>query len=113
METGLGTTVPVFLGLTVVLFGGAAFLTGQALAQTWRPWWQAVPSAILLGLGDLFLAFTLFGGEPSVVGYLVHTLVLLAIMLLAWRITQVHRMVTQYPWIYERAGLFAWRERRG
>ena len=32
MEQLLGVSLPVFLGLTVVLFGGAAFMTGQAVA---------------------------------------------------------------------------------
>ncbi|MGE0718042.1 MAG: DUF6867 family protein [Alphaproteobacteria bacterium] len=114
MEAVLGTTLPVFIGLTLILFGGAAFMTGQALAQTWRPAWQTVPCALLLGLGDRFLTYALFGGELlSAGGYVIHSAVLWAIVAFAWRITQVHRMVTQYPWLYERAGLFAWRERRG
>jgi len=29
----------------------------------------------------------------------------------AYRLTQAHKMVAQYPWLYERAGLFAWREK--
>ncbi|MCA8934470.1 MAG: hypothetical protein KDA49_18460, partial [Rhodospirillaceae bacterium] len=32
----LGTNVLVFIGLTVVLFGGAAFMAGQALANGWK-----------------------------------------------------------------------------
>ena len=28
--------IPVFIGVTVVLFGGAAIMTGHALAATWR-----------------------------------------------------------------------------
>jgi hypothetical protein len=26
-----------FIGITVVLFGGCAFMMGQAIADTWRP----------------------------------------------------------------------------
>ena len=37
---------------------------------------------------------------------------LLAVAALAFRVTQAGCMVAQYPWLYERAGLFAWRERR-
>lgn len=112
METLLGTSLPVFVGLTVILFGGAAFMTGQAIASTWRPWWQILPYAFLLGLGDRFLTFALFGGELlSPVGYVVHSLVLLAIAAFAYRVTLVHRMVSQYPWLYERAGLLSWRSR--
>ncbi len=112
MEAILGTRLPVFLGLTVVLFGGAAFLTGQAVARGWRPWRQLVLYALLLGLGDRFLIYALFGGEllsPS--GYLIHSLVLLVMAIFSHRITRVHCMVTQYPWLYERAGLLSWRDR--
>ncbi|BBK43102.1 hypothetical protein STVA_31220 [Allostella vacuolata] len=114
MEGLLGTTWPVFVGLTVILFGGAAFLTGQAVAGTWRPWWQTVPYAFLLGIGDRFLTYALFHGELlSPTGYLVHSLVLLAIASFAYRITRAHRLVKQYPWLYERSGLLSWRARGG
>ncbi len=32
----------VFLLVTVVLGGGAAWLAGRAIAATWRPWWHVV-----------------------------------------------------------------------
>jgi branched-chain amino acid transport system ATP-binding protein len=112
MEEILGARLPVFLGLTVVLFGGAAFMTGQAMARNWRPAWQLVPYALLLGLGDRFLVYALFAGELlSPIGYLLHSLVLLAVAAFAYRVTRVHRMLAQYPWMYERAGLLSWRER--
>jgi len=108
----LGTSWPVFLGLTVALFGGASFITGQALAETWRPQWHNVAYAVLLALGDRFLTFALFGGElVAPLGLLVHWLVLVGIALFAFRITRARKMVTQYPWLYERAGPFSWREK--
>ncbi|MBV9522331.1 MAG: hypothetical protein JO010_06040 [Alphaproteobacteria bacterium] len=112
MEALLGTTPAVFLGLTVILFGGAAFMTGQALAETWRPLWHSVPYAVLLGAGARFLTYALFEGTLlSASGYLIGTLILLAISLGAYRMTQARRMIIQYPWLYERAGLFGWREK--
>ena len=36
------------LALTIVMFGGGGFLMGQALADTWRPWWQILPYSALL-----------------------------------------------------------------
>ena len=108
----LGNDPSVFVGLTVVLFGGAAYMTGQALAQTWRPIWQAVPYTLMLTIGSRFLSFALFDGELlSITGYLIDWVVLLLLALLAFRITQARRMVSQYPWLYERAGLFGWRAR--
>ena len=112
MEAALGTTFPVFIGLTVIILGFASYLTGQALANTWRPLWQVFLYAFLLGFADRFLTFALFDGELlSLSGFAIDTLVLTGISLLSYRLTRVHRMVTQYPWIYERAGLFGWRDK--
>ena len=61
----LGTSLPVFIGLTVVLFGLAAFLSGQAIAGTWRSPAYAVLAALLLGLADRFLTYALFDGEET------------------------------------------------
>jgi hypothetical protein len=52
MQDFLGSTLGVFLGVTVVLAGGAGFLMGQALARGWRPWWQFVAyDELLLATG--------------------------------------------------------------
>jgi len=110
MEAVLGTSWPVFIGLTVVLFGGAAFMMGQAIGGTWRPAWQNVAYSLLLGLADQFLIFALFGGPfGALIPYLVNTAVLIGLALLAHRLTLAHKMVSQYPWLYQRVGLFSWK----
>ena len=110
MDGGSFFDWPVFVGLTCILFGFAAYATGWALASTWRPAWWAVFYAALLGLVDRFLHWALFDGPLlSPVGYAVDTAVLIAIALAAYRLTQAARMVRQYPWLYRRAGLFSWR----
>jgi branched-chain amino acid transport system ATP-binding protein len=87
-------------------------MTGQALARTWRPAWQIVPYALLLALGARFISYALFDGELlSPGGYLLGAAVLLLLMLAAFRATLARKMVAQYPWLYDRAGLFGWRER--
>jgi hypothetical protein len=112
MEQLLGVSLPVFLGLTIVLFGGAAFMTGQGMASKWRPMRTAFLYTALLGLGDRFLIYALFGGQLlSLTGYIIHTAILTVICLAAYRMTQARKMVKQYPWLYERSGLFSWRER--
>ncbi len=112
MEALLGTTPGVSFTVTVVVMGFAAFMTGQALAGTWKPMWQVVLYCLLLGLGDRFLIFSLFEGELlSVSGYVIDSAVLVAISLFAYRLTQVRKMTSQYPWIYERAGLLSWRDK--
>jgi branched-chain amino acid transport system ATP-binding protein len=44
---------------------------------------------------------------------LLNVAVALVISLLAYRITQASKMVSQYPWIYERNGLFGWKPKAG
>ncbi|HET7595187.1 MAG TPA: hypothetical protein VFK49_07005 [Stellaceae bacterium] len=108
----LGASPGPFLGLTLVLFGAAALATGRALARHWRPVWQTLPYAALLGLGDRFLLYALFDGELlSASGYLIGALILLALALVAYRVTLARRMVRQYPWLYEPAGPLSWRRR--
>ena len=113
MEEITGSSLPVFIGLTVVLFGGCAFLMGQAMANTWKPTFWVIAYSVLLGLGDRFLVYALFEGELlTLSGYLSHTVVLTAIAVCAYRLTKARRMVTQYPWLYERTGPFSWRQKQ-
>ncbi len=110
----IGATLPVFLGVTVVLMGGAGYLMGQALARGWRPVWQAVGYGLLLGFADRFLTFSLFDGTfATVAGYAIDTAVIVAFALVGHRMTLAAKMVAQYPWLYRRAGPFGWRQRGG
>ena len=110
--TLLGASPGAFLGLTLLLFGAAALATGRALARHWRPAWQIVPYAALLGLGDRFLLYALFDGELlSASGTAAAAAILLALAFLAHRLTLARGMVRQYPWLYEAAGPLSWRER--
>lgn len=114
MEAMIGSNIGVFIAITLVIMGFATFMTGQALASTWRPMWQVFPYGVMLGFADRFLTWALFDGILfSLVPYLISTAILLVICLGAFRLTQARKMVGQYPWVYERDGLFGWRERRG
>jgi len=109
MESGTTVDWPVFIGVTLILCGFAAGATGRALAATWRPVWWTLPYAALLGFVDRFIHWSLFDGDLlAPAGYAVDTAALVAIALVAYRITQVARMVRQYPWLYRRSGLFSW-----
>ena len=101
---------PVFIGVTLALFGFAAFMTGQALASTWRcPGW-VVFYLLLLGFADRFIVWSLFEGDLfSLSGYAIDTIALIAIGLFAFRVTRARKMVRQYPWLYRRNGLFGWK----
>ncbi|MCP4330798.1 MAG: hypothetical protein GY791_20610 [Alphaproteobacteria bacterium] len=112
MESLLGSSVTVFVGLTVILLGFAAFMTGQGLALTWRPISQAFPYSALLGLANRFFAYSLFDGELlSISGFVVCTAVLTAICLFGYRLTRVRQMVRQYPWLYVQSTPLSWRKR--
>lgn len=108
----VGTSIQVFIGLSVILFGAVAWMTGRALAQAWKPAWVIVPNSLLLGLGARFLTYALFEGQLlSFTGYLASTVVILLVMLVAYRIYLVGQMLRQYPWLYERYKLLAWRHK--
>jgi hypothetical protein len=113
-ESLFGDTPLVFLGLSVIFMGGCATMTGQALASTWRPLWQALPYSLLLGFGDRFLAYALFNGQLlTLSGYLLDSATLALLAALAYRATRAGQMANQYPWIYKRIGWFNWEERDG
>lgn len=110
----MSLNIPVFIGLTVILFGGAAFMMGQAIADTWRPIWQNVVYGMLLAAGNRFLDGALFQGEWfSLWKYVLDAVVIIGIALFGYRLTVARQMVSQYPWLYEKAGLMTWRERDG
>ncbi len=108
-----GRTVWPFLILTVFLGGGAAWLTGRAIALTWRSYVQAVIYALLLAAAVRFLHFALGGGRLLALDrYALDLIVLLAAASLGFRHTRAWQMSTQYRWLYERSGPLSWRERR-
>jgi Domain of unknown function (DUF6867) len=112
MQDLLGTTWPVFLFVTVIVIGFAGFMTGQALANTWRPMWQCLPYCLLLGCADRFLIWGLFAGDLwSLTAYLINTAFLSLLALLAYRLALTRNMVSQYPWIYEQTGPLSWRKK--
>lgn len=112
MTALLGTSIPVYLGVVVIIMGFAAYMTGQAMANTWKPAWHVVVYTLLLGIGSRFLVFALYDGELfSATGYVIDLIVLYVIGLFAYRLTRARKMVSQYPWMYERVGLFGWRAR--
>jgi|SRR5680860_1290193 len=104
----------VFLLLTVFIGGGAAYLSGRAMALQWRPVSQPIFYMALLALAVRFFHFALFDGTLlSIHFYIVDFLILVGAALLAYRLTRAKQMVTQYDWIYERTGPFGWREKPG
>jgi hypothetical protein len=104
--------IGVFLLMTVFIGGGAAWLTGRAVAATWRPCWHVAVYAMILGCVVRFLRFALFE-DPllSPLGYLADAVTCMLFGLAGFRVTRVTQMVTDYGWINERSGLLNWRRR--
>jgi hypothetical protein len=102
----------VFLLVTVALGGGGAWLTGGAIASTWRPLWQVIVYMMILGIVVRFFHFALFGGTLlSPHYYLVDTAVCLVLGLAGFRSTRVRQMVEQYHWLNARSGALGWRRK--
>ena len=98
--------------VTGIIGGGAAFLAGRAIAQTWRPFWSVLLYMAMLGAAVRFVHFALFEGTLlSPPSYVADTLYLVVVGSLAWRMTRAAQMATQYYWLYERTGPLTWRPR--
>jgi hypothetical protein len=103
----------VFLVLTVIIGGGAAFLAGQGLARSWKPFWRIFFYMALLAAAVRFVHYALFDGKLlSLYYYLVAYAVLVAAASLGYRSMRTRQMVTQYRWLYERTGPLTWRDRK-
>lgn len=102
----------LFLLVTVIMGGWAAWRTGRAVALIWRPPATLAVYILLLGVAVRFIHSALFGGTLLTAQYyLVDTLVLLAFAFTGWRYTRATQMTTQYRWLYERAGPLGWKAR--
>lgn len=111
----------VFFFITIVAAGIAAFATGRAMALNWKPYWQVIVYALLLGCADRFLNWGLFLDYPldrfkgdlfSLHYYLVDATILIAIASLAFRLARAKQMTTQYRWLYRRTGPLTWQPRQ-
>jgi len=107
----IGNEIVPFLAM-LLLFVPLAWATGQGVASRWEKPRLVLLYCAMLAAAERFFDFALGDGHAfAVAGGLVVLAVLCGLGLLAWRVTLVTMMITQYPWLYERAGLLAWRER--
>ena len=113
-EAGMGllweNSPSAFVVLTCILGGGAAWMTGRAMARGWRPAARVALYMALLAIAVRFFHFALAEGTLlSLRYYLTDAAVLIGLGLVSFRIARVTQMVTQYPWLYRRIGPFGWR----
>lgn len=116
------TSLVAFFVITLLLGGGAAWMTGRAVARSWQQFWKVAVYIGLLGLAVRFLHYALAHGTapatiataqaPVLLGYyVVDFLVLIIIGALSYRMSWASQMATQYPWLYRRSGPLSWQAR--
>ena len=99
-----------FFFVTCLLGGWAAWMTGKACAQTWRPYISLVIYLLALGVAVRFIHHALFDGTMRTFQYyFVDTVILLGLGTLGYRYTRTNQMVSQYHWLYERTSLLGWK----
>jgi hypothetical protein len=100
----------VFLLVTVVMGGTAAWVTGRAIAQTWRPAWHLAVYVGLLALAVRFFHYALFWETLVSPGnFAIDYVILAAFAAFSHRARRARQMTGQYPWLFDRAGPLSWR----
>ena len=100
----------------MLLFCFFGYVSGRALAENWRPAWQVALYGSLLSVGARLMALVLFarhlrGPIDELIELSLLALMIVGITAVAFRLTLARQMPLQYPWLYERRGLFGWREK--
>lgn len=99
-----------FLVLTVVLGGGAAWMTGRAVAQSWGSPAVMLVYIALLSFAVRFLHYALGDGALLSLHFLaVDYLYLLLVAGLGFQVARTTQMTTQYFWLYEKTSPLTWR----
>ncbi len=87
----------IFLLVTVVLGACTAYVSGKAIAGTWRPMWHSIGYALIIALAVRFIHYALFDEVLlSARNYVIDCGVLIAATLAGFRITRRNQMAQQY-----------------
>jgi hypothetical protein len=132
-----GLWIAATLLLDIALGGVAAASVGRALARAWRPFAAAWPCAVALAGAVGFLHYAIFGLSPiplydigatlagfadapassaarlaaDLAGWAALSVLSLVFAAYGYRRMRRRQMLEKYDWLYEPAGLFAWRPR--
>jgi hypothetical protein len=102
----------LFVLVTVVLGGAAAWQMGRSVALTWRQFSILFAYTALLCCGVRFIHFAMFEGTLlSLRFYAVDYVVLFAAAWLGWRMQRTAQMKTQYSFAYESSSPVSWRRK--
>jgi hypothetical protein len=114
MENSLLWEVSIaeFIFVTMILGGGTAWMTGRAVASTWRTPLQLAGYMVILSLAVRFIHFALFEGTLlSGYYFMIDFIVILIFAFLGMRFTRAGQIVRQYGFEYTRSGPFGWRRK--
>jgi hypothetical protein len=102
----------LFILVTVVMGGLAAWQMGRSIAQTWRPFVVLFIYAALLTCGVRFIHYALFQGTlTSPHFFIVDYVVILTLAALGWRKRRAEQMASQYAFSFQPSGPFGWRRK--
>ncbi len=94
------SSVWAFVIVTLLLGGAAAFVSGRAIADTWRSVWQLAPYMLLLACAVRFVQFAVFGSTLlSLRSFIVDLVVLGGVGAAGYVLTRRAQMARQYPWM--------------
>jgi uncharacterized membrane protein SirB2 len=107
------STVWTFALVTFAIGGWTAWRTGKGVATGWGEIFpHLVIYTLLLGIGIRFVHHALYDGTMfSLHYYIVDTVVLMIFSVLGFRYTRAKQMATNYYWLYEKSGPFAWKKK--
>ena len=107
------SSITQYVLMTLFLFGWCSFQLGKAMASTWQSLILMLFYVFLLTCFDRFLLFALFEQKLlSVIQFLIDFTTLSLIAIIAYKLTRVNYMVTQYPWKYNKSSLFSYKEKK-
>jgi hypothetical protein len=87
----------VFLLVSIVMGCSTAYVSGKAIAETWRPAWHAIVYALIVGLAVRFIHFALFEEVLlSLRNYIVDCAALIATTVVGYQWTRKRQMEQQY-----------------
>src|SRR5918997_2096086 len=91
----------LFVLVTMLMGGWAAWMTGRAMAITWQPYILCIVYFLLLAGAVRFIHYALFGGTLlSLHYYLVDALVIVAVGSIGFRRPRARQIAQQYGWLY-------------
>lgn len=100
------SSIWAFVIVTLILGGAAAFVSGRAIADTWRPVWQLAPYMLLLACAVRFVQFAVFGSALlSARSFRVDLAVLGVVSVTGYILTRRAQMARQYPWLEKSSGV--------